>query len=473
LDNECNEGACDPATGECFADPLPDETPCDDGLFCTSFDGSEGGDGCLNGECVGNPVDCGDPYACTDDSCDEDADECVNAPNDGNCTGDPDDVCYLCDPDNPDAGGDGCYFDPGAAPICAPGDEVCRSAGFFGSRGGVEKGFNYTEAVLVAAGGCLEVCGVDICGTHELLGSLGSALEALCVRQSQATQLDQNFRQAVAAALNCTLSGDPSCSFLDDILVGVTWAECDANCAAGTPDVDTLNLCYRQLDCFNNGGEWKDLGDYWGCALGECAVFGGWCGKEAGDCPPNVCLANVCESGVCSLTADDCSMEACPPAAECSLTGADCSSTPCEVNACDPFPGNCHDRGLCESSILADLDNPWLICPPDADPEELGPASSSKACREALGNDCTVTTQACADNECTLNPLCPATCGNGIVEYGEACDTGGMTAECNGNCTQPVCGDGIVNPYAGEECDDGNTDDGDGCSSGCLVEEPD
>jgi hypothetical protein len=89
LDNECNEGVCNETTGACEADPLPDETPCDDGLFCTSFSGSEGGDGCLNGECVGNPVDCGDPYACTDDSCDEDADECVNAPNDGNCTGDP------------------------------------------------------------------------------------------------------------------------------------------------------------------------------------------------------------------------------------------------------------------------------------------------------------------------------------------------------------------------------------------------
>jgi cysteine-rich repeat protein len=35
----------------------------------------------------------------------------------------------------------------------------------------------------------------------------------------------------------------------------------------------------------------------------------------------------------------------------------------------------------------------------------------------------------------------------------------------------PVCGNGIHEP--GEECDDGNTDDGDGCSSNCEIEIPD
>lgn len=33
-----------------------------------------------------------------------------------------------------------------------------------------------------------------------------------------------------------------------------------------------------------------------------------------------------------------------------------------------------------------------------------------------------------------------------------------------------VCGDGVPDFDAGEECDDANTDDGDGCSSGCLNE---
>jgi len=33
-----------------------------------------------------------------------------------------------------------------------------------------------------------------------------------------------------------------------------------------------------------------------------------------------------------------------------------------------------------------------------------------------------------------------------------------------------ICGDSILSPE--EECDDGNLEDGDGCSSACLVEEP-
>lgn len=74
-------------------------------------------------------------------------------------------------------------------------------------------------------------------------------------------------------------------------------------------------------------------------------------------------------------------------------------------------------------------------------------------------------------------PLCitvisiDPTCGNGEVEPGEQCDTGGAQTEaCEINCTQPFCGDGITNEAAGEECDDGRFIDGDGCSSVCRLD---
>ncbi|KAF2499295.1 hypothetical protein BU16DRAFT_557626 [Lophium mytilinum] len=35
-----------------------------------------------------------------------------------------------------------------------------------------------------------------------------------------------------------------------------------------------------------------------------------------------------------------------------------------------------------------------------------------------------------------------------------------------------VCGDGILSPNNGEECDDGNNIDGDGCSANCKIETP-
>lgn len=71
----------------------------------------------------------------------------------------------------------------------------------------------------------------------------------------------------------------------------------------------------------------------------------------------------------------------------------------------------------------------------------------------------------------TCDSLCrDLVCGNGIVGYGEQCDTGtGNTLTCDHNCTYPVCGDGILNTAAGEACDDGNTSNGDTCSSLCIV----
>ncbi len=71
-------------------------------------------------------------------------------------------------------------------------------------------------------------------------------------------------------------------------------------------------------------------------------------------------------------------------------------------------------------------------------------------------------------------------CGNGGLDPGEECDGGlGCTdCFCDAGFTpttplsldcQLACGNGILDP--GEECDDGNGDDGDGCSSGCAIQE--
>ena len=44
-----------------------------------------------------------------------------------------------------------------------------------------------------------------------------------------------------------------------------------------------------------------------------------------------------------------------------------------------------------------------------------------------------------------------------------------MTGEITDNVFQiQFCGDGL--PDAGEECDDGNNDNGDGCSADCLLD---
>lgn len=87
---------------------------------------------------------------------------------------------------------------------------------------------------------------------------------------------------------------------------------------------------------------------------------------------------------------------------------------------------------------------------------------------------------ACADGTAA------AVCGNGQPEYGEECDDGNTNNGdgCSSNCTIEEnftcsgapstchttvgCGNGAID--AGEACDDSNANNGDGCSSTCQVE---
>jgi cysteine-rich repeat protein len=60
-----------------------------------------------------------------------------------------------------------------------------------------------------------------------------------------------------------------------------------------------------------------------------------------------------------------------------------------------------------------------------------------------------------------------ATCGDGVVQPGEDCDTAGESATCNVDCTRPLCGDGLRNAAAGEACDTG--EDTLGCDATCTL----
>ena len=91
-----------------------------------------------------------------------------------------------------------------------------------------------------------------------------------------------------------------------------------------------------------------------------------------------------------------------------------------------------------------------------------------------LDRDCGVD-QRCLDGVCTnkSDDTPPETCGDGIVQsgVGEECDDGNDVEDdgCTNDCKLPVCGDGIVQPGAGEECDDGNDDNDDECTNACTL----
>ncbi len=75
-----------------------------------------------------------------------------------------------------------------------------------------------------------------------------------------------------------------------------------------------------------------------------------------------------------------------------------------------------------------------------------------------------------ADGACTSSLCLPVGCGNSILTPNEVCDDGntnngdGCSADCKSNET---CGNSIPDPAMGEQCDDGNTTQDDGCHDDC------
>ncbi|HEY0194882.1 MAG TPA: Ig-like domain-containing protein, partial [Kofleriaceae bacterium] len=63
-------------------------------------------------------------------------------------------------------------------------------------------------------------------------------------------------------------------------------------------------------------------------------------------------------------------------------------------------------------------------------------------------------------------------CGDGMATPNEECDDGNTTDGdgCGQSCQVERCGDGVLQLARGEECDDGNTTSGDGCTADCLAE---
>jgi len=80
--NPCTTDVCvNPGTTQAYCQntAVADGTTCDDGKWCTV------NDVCTAGVCSGAARDCSDTVACTVDSCDETNDTCVNTPDNSYC----------------------------------------------------------------------------------------------------------------------------------------------------------------------------------------------------------------------------------------------------------------------------------------------------------------------------------------------------------------------------------------------------
>jgi len=160
------------------------------------------------------------------------------------------------------------------------------------------------------------------------------------------------------------------------------------------------------------------------------------------------------------------------------------------IEACDD--GNLDDEDGC--TRLCEY-----TCIHDHDCDDGDPCNGTEICVDDY-HMCSTDTEwlrngdSCGDNASCFKGVCvERVCGNGIVEGYEECDDGnldetdGCTTECTDNCEEKpdgtpcgddascswghcfenFCGDGIV--QGDEACDDGNDDNTDSCTTRCVV----
>lgn len=82
----------------------------------------------------------------------------------------------------------------------------------------------------------------------------------------------------------------------------------------------------------------------------------------------------------------------------------------------------------------------------------------------------TIISEGCSGADENASTGVTGVCGNGIKETGEACDDGNTNDSdgCRSDCTSSTCGDGEIQAANGEECDDGDNIDDNACSNSCL-----
>jgi len=181
----------------------------------------------------------------------------------------------------------------------------------------------------------------------------------------------------------------------------------------------------------------------------------------------------LCDDGNWCTTQDECSGGKCAggPVKDCN------DSNPCTDDVCDP------GKGCVNLFNVADCD--------DGNGCTVSDKCSNGKCEPGGPLDCD-DKNVCTKDSCHPNDLCKHEPVDAVCDDGNACTTGdkcaagkcsgGPAPNCDDNvkCTQdscdplqgclhspivPCCGNTIVE--AGEECDDGNANNNDGCDDKC------
>jgi len=514
-DNSCTTDVCDESSDTCQHVPVADDSPCDDGQFCTV------NDTCQGGGCVGGPSrDCSDGDQCTADACDDDLDQCLHsAAPDGTVCNDGD-FCTVgescsagtcsggqarnCADGNP-CTIDGCDSQAGTCTHVVAGDGTSCDDGLYctvndacwgGVCGGTARDCDdgnpctldscddssascVHDTSAMDGAGCDDglFCTVaDVCSGGTCSGQANSCDDGNpCTNDScdednnQCRNTPANDGAACDDGLWCTVG---------DTCAGGVCSGSNRDCSDG--NVCTADSCNEVADSCNNiavpDGTGCDDGLY--CTVGE-TCSGGSCG---GGMPRNCTDGNQCTVDTCDEDNDTCSSDAaaadgqpCDDGAWCTV-GETCSGGSCSGGAAR----DCDDGNACTTDVCNEgadsCDHPAVIDGTPCDDGQFCTVSdtcsggvcggSPNPCDDA--NPCTNDVCDEINDQCTATPVTDGTpCDDGAwCTVGETCNagtcSGGLARNCSDGspCTVDSCdedNDLCVNTPANEgtPCDDG------------------
>ena len=390
----CTDDVCDELLDTCAN--TPNDANCDDGRFCN---GAESCDFLLG--CVGGPQPCDDGVACTDDFCDDDLDTCTNLSRDG-----------LCD--------DGLFCN---------GREKCDSE--IGCQSALPA---CDDGVLCTDDSCDE--GTDSCTNIEIDAECSDGLFCNGEESCHSVFGCQDEADPCVDGIGCTDDlcdeGSDTCSYPVN----------DANCDNGL-FCDGVETCDPVLDC--QGGVAPCV-DSVGCTDDICDEDLDTCSNTAND-------AN-CDNG---LFCDG--VETCDPDFDCQhgpepcIDTVGCTDDLCneELDTCSnqPNDANCDDGRFCTGLETCD---PVLDCQSGSDPCDDGVGCTDDFCDDESDTCTNIARDGLCDDGlfCNGQETCDAAldcqggsppCADGVACTDDACDE--ETDTCSNIANDAHCSDGL------------------------------
>lgn len=481
---ECDEGkVCVPQHGIPYGDCTDDPTVCGPGAVCTTFQQGECsehcrwggdpalapgffcGDGQFDGVCeqCDNGMQCEDGAACVWGVPCLDGSKCLPRSGDGCSSRCRIEECGNCIQDVGEECDDGNRIDDDGC------NNECKGIGESQCGNGIREGDEECDD----GGWCHNLalsCSIydeEPCGVAFYTCSRSGGA---CFKQSDCDPDGECINVAPECIQDACDGCDNNCRFspTNDFACGNGIKQCDEECDDGNLDDGDgcTSLCEKEF-C-GDGQTQEDLGE-------ECDM-----GMGNSDVLPDSCRTNCkkphCGDGIIDSN-EQCDFPTCPDGTPCT-SHSDCDGFWCYARGdfgCTR-PGDL--RGACMIDELIEVE---MIGADECDPQEQTAGRCPPTpCPGDPGEVC--------------GPVCDAASGE-VCSYGK-CNVGSKTCEnspdsqtlvclrdedcqipCVPTCTKDgkvralPCGDGYRDN--GEECDDANLTNGDGCSSLCRLERPD